>query len=122
VPAFLAPPKVWPFRAEQRIEYIARQDVVSALVACVGNTDAVGAIYNVAGGASWRMRGADYVARTNELLGLDAEDARYSTGNGTFDWYDTLSSQQVLRYQRTSFDSFVEQLGRAIERALGDLE
>ena len=120
VPAFLAPPDVWPFRSDQRIEYVCRPDVVAALVACIDNPQAVGKTYNIAGGASWRLHGSEYVARYNEVMGLEADDARYLDRYGTFDWYDTEVSQAVLGYQCTSFEAFLGQLTRAIEAALGD--
>ena len=34
VPAFLEPPPVWPFMPGQRLEFVCRNDVVAALVAC----------------------------------------------------------------------------------------
>ena len=121
VPAFLAPPEVWPFMAQQRIEYVCRDDVVTALVACVGNSAVLGQTFHVAGGPTWRMCGQEYVARWNEVMGLEPDDALYLERPGTFDWYDTDAAQAILHYQNTSFDAFLELLGRAIEEALGGM-
>ena len=118
VPAFLEPPAVWPFMRDQRIEFVCRTDVVGALSACVGAVDAEGKVFNVAGGPTWQMLGGEYVARFSEIMGLPPEGARYADRPGWFDWYDTGESQAVLRYQRTSFDRFLEQLEQAIEDAL----
>jgi len=118
VPAFLAPPEVWPFARTQRIEYVCRADVAAALVACVGEPRAVGRTLNIAGGATWRMRGAEYVAQINERMGLDAEDGAYLTAPGAFDWYDTTESQALLGYQRTGFEQFLALLDEAIAQAL----
>jgi nucleoside-diphosphate-sugar epimerase len=120
VPAFWAPPEVWPFRAEQRIEFVCRKDVVQALIACVEHEDAARQTYNVAGGPTWRMRGREYVARFNEVMGLPPEDAQYDEAAGYFDWYDTDAAQAALGYQRTSFERFIELLDAAIEAALGE--
>lgn len=120
VPAFLAPPAVWPFMPEQRVEYICRTDVVRALTRCVGNVAAQGKTLNVAGGPTWQMRGREYVARVNELLGLEPHDAAYLDRPGTFDWYDTAESQAILDYQRTPFEDFLRLLQAAIEAALGE--
>ena len=119
VPAFLEPPEVWPFMGDQRIEFVCRTDAVAALAACVHVPEAVGKVFNVAGGGTWQMPGSAYVARFSEVMGIPLEEARYSDRPGWFDWYDTDASQAVLKYQRTSFDRFLELLERAIEDALG---
>ena len=120
VPAFWAPPEVWPFRAQQRIEFVCRGDVVQALIACVEREDAPRQVYNVAGGPTWRMRGREYVAHFNEVMGLPPKDARYDEQAGYFDWYDTDASQAALGYQQTSFERFIELLDAAIEAALSE--
>ncbi len=118
VPALLAPPEVWPFQDGQRIEFIARGDVVQALLACV-QISATGQTLNVAGGPSWQMAGEAYVARWSEALGLPPEEARFMERPGTFDWYDTVASQALLGYQHTSFERFGTLLDEAIQQALG---
>ena len=119
VPAFLAPPPVWPFQAGQRIEFVCRDDVVQALAACVLETPSR-EVFNIAGGPTWRMLGREYVARFNEVMGLPPEEGQYSERPGYFDWYDTGASQAALGYQQTSFQRFLELLDRAIEDALGE--
>jgi nucleoside-diphosphate-sugar epimerase len=119
VPAFLAPPPVWPFQADQRIEFVCRDDVVQALAACVSEAPS-DAVFNIAGGPTWRMLGRQYVARFNEVMGLPPEEGQYSERPGYFDWYDTGASQAALGYQQTSFQRFLERLDRAIEDALGE--
>lgn len=119
VAAFLAPPAVWPFTAEQRIEFVSCDDVVQALVACVTAPQTAGQALHIAGGSTWRMCGADYAARLNELLGLSPADARYSDRPGSFDWYDTEAAERLLRHRRTPFPAFLVQMERAIEEALG---
>ncbi len=124
VPAFLAPPPVWPFQADQRIEFVCRTDVVAALAACVADAasaveGASGRVFNIAGGPTWRMLGHEYVARFNEVMGLPPEEGRYSERPGYFDWYDSGESQAILGYQQTPFERYVELLDQAIEDALG---
>jgi nucleoside-diphosphate-sugar epimerase len=118
VPAFLEPPQVWPFRADQRIEFVCRGDVVAALAACAEVKDVSGKLLNIAGGSTWQMLGREYVARFNEEMGLPAEEARYSERPGYFDWYDTGESQAILGYQRTSYAQFLGLLREAIDAAL----
>ena len=119
VPAFLAPPPVWPFLADQRIEFVCRTDVVAALARCVEAEGSSCKVLNIAGGSTWRMLGREYVERFNEVMGLPPEDARYSERPGYFDWYDTDESQAALGFQQTSFSRFLELLQKAIEDALG---
>jgi nucleoside-diphosphate-sugar epimerase len=118
VPAFLEPPQVWPFRADQRIEFLCRSDVVAALVACAEREGTSGQVLNIAGGETWRMRGREYVARFNEVMGLPADEGQYSERPGHFDWYDTGASQAALGYQRTSYPEFLKLLQAAIDDAL----
>ncbi len=124
VPAFLEPPSVWPFTADQRLEFVCRTDVVAALVACaeIGADSRKlcqrGALLNIAGGSMWRMLGREYVAHLNEVMGLPPEEARYSERPGYYDWYDTDESQAMLGYQQTSFERFLALLQGAIEDAL----
>jgi nucleoside-diphosphate-sugar epimerase len=118
VPAFLAPPAVWPFQAEQRIEFICRDDVVRALAACVSDGETSSAVFNIAGGPTWRMLGRAYVVRFNEVMGLPPEEGQYSERPGYFDWYDTDESEAALGYQQTTFEQFLERLDKAIEAAM----
>ena len=118
VPGFLAPPQVWPFMADQRIEFVCREDVVTAVVRSADASLSGDTVLNIAGGSSWRMRGADYVAAYNDIMGLEPDDARYLDSPGSFGWYDTDESQRLLGYQETSFDRFTLLLERAIEEAL----
>lgn len=115
IPAVLEPPEVWPFSAEQRVEFVARSDAVLALVASVGNSAAKGKIFNIAGGPSWRVVGRQYVANMYEILELDPQEARYYDGPSWFDWYDSTESEAILGYQRTPYQVFLEQLRRAVE-------
>jgi nucleoside-diphosphate-sugar epimerase len=119
VPAFLAPPAVWPFMPDQRIEFVARPDVVAALAAAVDWPQAAGGALNIAGGATWQMLGREYVAAFNGVMGLDPEDAVYLAEPGYFDWYDTESSQARLKYQCTSFPRFLDLLEESVAEAVG---
>lgn len=119
VPEVMEPPEVWPFMAEQRVEWVNRDDVADALYACAQTKEAIGKIWNIAGGPSWQMLGKQYVAAIYEAMGLDPGEARFSTAPGWFDWYDTAESQSALRYQNTPFPEFIAQLRRAAEEAFG---
>ncbi|MBM3956690.1 MAG: NAD(P)-dependent oxidoreductase, partial [Gemmatimonadetes bacterium] len=66
-PVFQEPPAEWPFRPDGRIEFIHREDAVSALVAAV-SVDVEPGVLNVAGGPSWRVRGETFVRDLFERL------------------------------------------------------
>ena len=118
VAAFLDPPEVWPFTAQQRIEFIAANDLVTCLVNAVDNGDAIGKIFNIAGGPSWQVNGEEYVRRFCHTMELPFEESCFSEEPGWLDWYETGESQHLLCYQDTSFDRFHQVLRDAIEEAL----
>jgi nucleoside-diphosphate-sugar epimerase len=119
IPALLDPPDPWPFMREQRMEFVARADVVAALLAAVQTEEAADRILIVAGGESWQMLGHQYVEKVFELLDVPLEEASYRQSPWWSDWYDTAEAQALLNYQHTSFPEFLEQLDRAILDALG---
>lgn len=95
------------YRADQRVEFIVVEDAAQSIVKCLdeGPKDTV---YNVAGGASWQMRGEEYLTRFYGALGVEVEPI-YPRSYTAVDWYDTLRSRH-LGYQRTSFNTFEERL------------
>lgn len=118
VPAFLEPPDPWPFTAEQRLEFINRDDVALALVRCVGNRATLGHTLNIAGGPTWQMHGREYVRGYYDVYGVPIEEARFLDHPGSYDWYDTSSAQRMLDCQRTSFPAFLSLLKEAVEEAM----
>jgi UDP-glucose 4-epimerase len=118
IPALLDPPDPWPFMRYQRMEFINRADVVTALLASVERDKAIDKIFNIAGGESWQMLGHKYVEKTFQLMDIPIEDAKYRDTPGWCDWYDTAESQAVLGYQQTSFPQFLQSLEQAIAEAL----
>ncbi len=119
IPAFLEPPAVWPFMRDQRMEFVCRGDVVAALFHSVGNGEARGRVFNVAGGPTWQMLGHQYVEALFELMGVLPEEARYMDQPGWFDWYQTSDSQAALDFQQTSFQDFLIMVKKAVEELLG---
>jgi nucleoside-diphosphate-sugar epimerase len=119
IPALMDPPETYPFMRDQRMEFIARADVVTALLAAVQREAAADRLFNIAGGPTWQMRGHEYVEKVFELLDIPAEEAHYRETPWWSDWYDTAESQAVLEYQNTPFALYLEQLDQAILEALG---
>ena len=98
------------FKADQRVEFAAKEDVVTALVTAL-EREAVGDILNIAGGQSWRMNGERFVTEVFEAFGVQGE-VDYPSEQGYFDWYDTEDSERLLQYQNTSFPLFKEKLAK----------
>ena len=114
VPSIQSPPEVWPFLADQRIEFVHRDDVVRALCAAVSVEGARGHVFNIAGGVTWRTTGRAYVKDYYDLLGVPIGEARFQEHPGWCDWYDTEESQRILRYQNTSYPAYLSQLSDEI--------
>ena len=95
------------YRADQRVEFIVVEDAAQAIVRCL-NEGPGDTVYNVAGGASWQMRGEEYLTRFYRALGVEVEP-NYPRSCTAVDWYDTSRSRH-LGYQRTSFNKFEERL------------
>ncbi len=118
VPSIQSPPEVWPFMTNQRIEFIHRDDVVSALCAAAKVEEAKGQVFNIAGGVTWRITGRTYIKDYYDLLGVPIEEARFQEHPGWCDWYDTEESQRVLRYQNTSYQAHLGQLRDEIKKMM----
>ena len=101
-------PDIVPYRADQRIEFIHVDDVAWALFKAAKNPETLRRTYNVAGGPSWQMNGAEYINRFYDALGVDV-DPVFSNEYTALDWYDT-SRSRFLGYQRTNFNDFQNRL------------
>jgi len=118
VPTIQSPPEVWPFMADQRIEFIHRDDVVEALCAAAGTEKAKGQVFNIAGGVTWRTTGRFYIKDYYDLLGVPIEEASFQENPGWCDWYDTEESQRLLLYQNASYQVYLGQLRDEIEKMM----
>jgi nucleoside-diphosphate-sugar epimerase len=119
VPVFQEPPAAWPFLADQRVEFVHRDDAVSAVAAAVtAPASTRRRVYNIAGGPTWRMKGSGYAGDYLEIVGVDRAEATYQSHAGHFDWYDTRASQADLRYQNNSYPAYLAQLRAEVERLI----
>jgi nucleoside-diphosphate-sugar epimerase len=122
VPELQEPPTVWPFTAEQRLEMVHRDDVVTALYKALITPAARGKVLNVAGGPTWQTTGRQYVVDQYEILGVPIEMASFRSADqaGWVDWYDTEESQRLLGYQEHTYTDYLDTLRREVERMLED--
>ena len=115
VPIFQEPPAEWPFRPDQQIEFVHRDDAVSALIAAASPSVATGRSHIISGGPSWRMTGASYVEDFFRLVEVDPQEAVYQPCPGHFAWYDSTDSQKQLAYQNTAYSDYLDQMMADIE-------
>ena len=97
---------------------LALNDLVTAMVNLVDNKEALGKVFNLAGGKSWQVSGKEYARRYCETLEISFDSQTYYEKPGWLDWYDTAESQAILEYQNTSFDDFHVMLRAAMEEAM----
>lgn len=117
VAALLDPP-LWPCMPDQRVEFVFRDDVVTAIMASVENEAAANRILIVSGGKSWQMKGSEFVEQYMKILDVPIEEAEYPEAPVYSDWYDTEESQRLLKYQNTSFSQYLLLLQSAVDEAL----
>jgi len=122
VPVLQEPPEVWPFTAEQRLEMVHRDDVVTALFKALITPAARGKTLNIGGGPTWQIHGRQYVADHFELLGVPVEMASFRGEDepGWVDWYDSTEAQQLLDYQQNSYENYLNTLREEVARILED--
>jgi nucleoside-diphosphate-sugar epimerase len=112
-------PETLQFQREQKVEFVYLDDVATALKASIERYEARYKIFNIAGGASWRMTGREFINRMYGALDLEVEP-NFSSVRTYFSWYDTKVSNGVLGYQQNSFNDFIENL-REMGKKLGFL-
>ena len=120
VPAFLEPPEPWPFTSDQRVEMVHRDDVADAIKSSVGTAEAVGNVFNIAGGSTWRLAGKNYVEDFFNFVGAPVEMAVYREEPGWNDWYDTVESQKILNYQNRSYDFYSGEMKTIVEEMMAE--
>ena len=118
VPVFQEPPAEWPFTRDERIEFVHRDDAVSALASALNAPNAGRKIFNVSGGPTWRMSGEKYVNDYYELVEADPAMAVYQAKPGHFDWYQSADGQMALSYQNTPYDQYLGQIQEDIMKML----
>ena len=115
----LMPPQPWPFTAEQRMEFVLLEDAAGPLAQAAKDPDTAGRVYNVAGGASWRMRGSAYSADYYGLLMMDPSDAGFLEESRAFDFYDTAATVDELGFAPTPYGEYLDRTRAAIEEMFG---
>jgi nucleoside-diphosphate-sugar epimerase len=120
VPVLQEPPEVWPFTAEQRLEMVHRDDVVTALYQALVTPGARGKTLNIGGGPTWQTTGSQYVRDHFELIGVPVAMAAFRGDDepGWVDWYDSVEAQELLAYQEHSYEMYLDTLRAEVAKML----
>lgn len=112
-------PIIFEIPLEQRIEVVHSRDMALACVNCVhGNV--TNKILLIGGGNSCQMLQRDFITRLMDVAGVGAlPDAAFRMPKNDSDWYytdfvDSEEAQQLLNYQRHTFDDYLEELREAL--------
>ena len=100
-----------------RMEFVHTRDVGYALANAVEKTNLWGMVWLIGGGVRCQFT---YGCMLNQIMGLLGQKPLpagiFSKLDSCFDWLDTKASQQLLRYQKRTFDDYVSE----IHTLLGD--
>jgi UDP-glucose 4-epimerase len=119
VPALLEIPSPWFFTREQKVEFIHLHDAALAVANCVGNQNAVGHVWQIAGGSAWRTTGQGYSDGICRAFDIPPESATFMDTTNWPAWFDTAESQAGLKYQQHTFDDFTAELRQIYQEAIG---
>ena len=119
VPALLEIPSPWFFTHDQKVEFIHLHDAALAVANCVGNANAVGHIWQIAGGSAWRTTGQGYSDAICRAFDIPPDSATFMDTPNWPAWFDTAESQAELKYQQHTFDDFIAELCHIYQEAIG---
>lgn len=103
----------------QRVEVVHPGDVGLAVANALRCDEALGRILLIGGGESCRMRMGELRAQIAGLIGMPAFPASaFSRMPYYTDFVDTAEAQRLLRFQRHSFDAYLDEARSMVPRLL----
>jgi len=110
-------PMTFDLPEDQRIETVHTRDVGLAVANAVCCDEALGRTLLIAGGESCRLRVGEMRARISALLGMPTfPKAAFGTDPFYTDFMDTDEAQRLLRFQRYTFDDYIDEVRKTIPR------
>jgi len=110
-------PMTFDIPEDQRMEVVHTRDVGLAVANAVACDAALGQTLLIGGGKSCRMRASDLRAGINGLMGMPAFPASaFSRQPFYTDFMDTEEAQRLLRFQRYSFEEYLDDLRPLVSR------
>jgi len=109
-------PKMFDIPPNTRIEFVHPRDVALAVANAVTSPEAWGKVLLIGGGSGSQLYYRDFVGRMTEAMGVGRlpDEAFADCASAYCDWLDTAESQQLLRYQQSSFGDFVLEVARML--------
>ncbi|MGB2853049.1 MAG: NAD(P)-dependent oxidoreductase [Dehalococcoidia bacterium] len=103
---------------DNRIEFCHPDDTAVSILNAVKNFNAAkGKTLVISGGPDQRMLYKDMIRRILRVMGLPLPPARKFTKEPYYlDWYDTSKSEELLRFQRTTFADYLKDYSRGLTR------
>jgi nucleoside-diphosphate-sugar epimerase len=101
-----------------RVEFCHPDDLALAILNAVKNFEAIkGNTLVISGGPAQRMLYKDMVGSVLDVMGLPLPPSDKFTQEPYYlDWYDTTTSQELLRFQQKSFADYLRDYSRGLTR------
>ncbi len=100
---------------DNRIEALHADDAGLALVNALTTEQVWGRILFVGGGRSCQLTYREYLTRLLKAMNIDPlPDDAFSTKEYATDWVDSTQSQELLRYQRHTFDDIADAIAASL--------
>jgi len=98
-----------------RIEFVHTYDVGLALTNAIQSEEIWGKILLIGGGPNCQLHQRDIMKKSLEAIGIGMlPEAAFGTTPYHTDWLDTTESQQLLKYQRYTFDDYIRDITRVV--------
>ncbi len=95
---------------DQRLEFVHPDDVALAMVNAISTEEAWGHIYNIGAGKVGQILYKEYMGGIMTSMGIGAfDDSVFGKGPFYMDWLDTEESQRVLKYQRITYQQWLQE-------------
>jgi nucleoside-diphosphate-sugar epimerase len=101
---------------DNRIEFVHRLDVATALANALEADEAWGKVLLIGGGAKCQLYQRDIVLRVMSAVGIDnvPEDIFPLSPPYPVDWLDTGESQRILTFQNRTLEDYIQNVQRKI--------
>jgi nucleoside-diphosphate-sugar epimerase len=110
-------PMTFDIPEDQRMEVVHTRDVGLAVANSVSCNEALGRTLLIAGGKDCRLRAGELRARIAELMGMPTfPESAFSPRPFYTDFMDTAEAQRLLRFQRHSFDDYLDEVRPTVPR------